>query len=335
MDEGQNRNGGMSGGSFSSLNNPNSGQSAENTPVNNAQPVGGNAFGNRAVGGTGFSSFSNNTQGFGSNMNAVGIGTSNPGMISSVPDSVDVGGGDNKKRNKIFAIIAAVAVLALIVGVSVIAATGGNFGGGGGSSSGSGGSTTNDSGKKDDNSGKNDNNNTNNDVEEIVISDETNSDFVSLLVYGLGKNIPIDKSDSRAWYFYHLLYAGISDAIDTEYIAALKKSYEEYWKNNNGSEYKKYNQYFSVYSVFANRNSVLTVIDGLEEGGKAEYVNNLIDTEQYSSVLGAMAEVEKQYFLNNEREVQFNRIISYIDLTWDDFAEMTNNLGTKKGNGDA
>ena len=110
MDEGQNRNGGMSGGSFSSLNNPNSGQSAENTPVNNAQPVGGNAFGNRAVGGTGFSSFSNNTQGFGSNMNAVGIGTSNPGMISSVPDSVDVGGGDKKKRNKIFAIIAPRAV---------------------------------------------------------------------------------------------------------------------------------------------------------------------------------------------------------------------------------
>lgn len=327
MDEGQNRNGGMSGGSFSSLNNPNSGQPADNTSVNNAQPVGENAFGNRAVGGTGFSSFSNNTQGFGSNMNAIGIGTSNPGMISSVPDSVDVG-GDNKKRNKIFAIIAAVAVLALIVGVSVIAATGGNFGGGGGSSSGSGGSTTNDSGKKDDNSGKNDNN-TNNDVEEIVISDETNSDYISLLKHGLRKNNSVDESDSHTWYFRYLIYSGISEPVDTDYFVTLKKSYEDYWKNIDSDEFKIYNQYFSAYCFFADRNSVLTTIDELEENSKEEYLNNMIDAEQYSSIFNAMVEAEKKYFLNDEREKQLNRIMNYIDLTWDKFAEITNSLKNK------
>ena len=329
MDEGQNRNGGMSGGSFSSLNNPNSGQSAGNAPFNNVQPMGGNAFGNRTVGGTGFSSFSNNAQGFGSgfgsNMNATGAGVPKPGMISSVPDSVD-GGGDNKKRNKVFAIIAAVAVLALIVGVSVIAATGGNFGGSGGSS---GGSTANDSGKKDDDNGKNDDKNTNNDVEEIVISDEINTDYISLLKYGLRKNNSIDESDSHTWYFRYLIYSGISEPVDTNYFSTLKKSYEDYWNNIDSDEYKIYNQYFSAYCFFANRNSVLTAIDGLEENSKEEYLDSMMNAEQYSSIFNAMIEAEKKYFLNDEREKQLNRIMNYIDLTWDKFAEITNSLKNK------
>jgi hypothetical protein len=363
MDEGQNRNGGMSGGIFSSLDNDNSGtqpvnstQSAGNMPsgVGGAQPTVGNTSTGMA-GGTGFSSFSNNTHsfgsgmgatgvsssigasgigsgisssgmgsaGFGSNMSATGLGASGTGMISSTPDVVAVGSGDGdgKKSKKLMAIVGALVVIGLIVGVSVYALTRGGENGGGQSGN-------NNTG---DNSGNNNTGGDDNGDEDATIG-EKNTDYKSLLIYGPDKSYSIDNtSNSYAWYFYGLMVNGTIYDNDADYLVSLKEKYDDYWKDDNSDTYKKYNQYFSLYYCFANRNEIMSTINGLDEMKKEEFLDSLLNLDNYYSYLYDMAVAEKQFLLNGER---INAIYGYLDSTWDEFVEMTNALEVKLGGRD-
>ena len=223
-------------------------------------------------------------------------------VISSGPDSIEVGGGEKKSRK--WVVVLLIVLLFIVAGGGIFALwESGVFGG-----------------------------NSNN---QIVAIDDFKK-YRNLIVYGVEDLEQSEESELGSWAFDEIIETSTNSIENKDYLTSVKSNYDLYWEkaDKNKKIMGLYDQFFRLFYYIADRNSMIANLVSLGKEEAKDYVERILGGEDWDEQFTALVFAEKKYFENYDNQSEAGGYLAQamdsIGLMKNVFKKMTDNI--YKGN---